>query len=111
METSISIEKTNVFTPVIPRMLVLFRIRGTAFRSTLTVLLCRDATLKYDYHLGWQPTGNGLSLSTLQLVKLLPVNGRQFDSTTLLVSYVREVLLTSQINSKVASVEIINEIK
>ncbi len=110
METSLSVKKTNVFVPLIPRMLVVFRLRGSTFKSTLTISMRRDATLEYQYHMSWQPTGNVLSLSTLQLAKTLPINGRLFYSTAELVSYLREILLTTQIDVKVAFVEIINEI-
>lgn len=68
-------------------------------KSTLSVLLKRDGTLRYVFYGSWQPEGTRFALSNMQMKESLPVfmNGRSVDEL--------DVTITSAICSGVEHID------
>lgn len=67
---------------------------GMGNKRTLGINLGKDDTLNYQLWGSWQPTGTSFSLSNMQLKEPLPINPRNFKSTTALCLKVWEIVKT-----------------
>ena len=76
-------------------------------KSTISVLLNSDDTLKYVFYESWQPSGTPLAISNLQLKKELPIFRKNLSIKKLSTG------ITSILNTGVDSIKqlIMNEKK
>jgi hypothetical protein len=79
--------------------------------ETLVVYLGEDNVIRYSLYGGWQDSGMGYAISSLQLKESLPMNPALFRNTEELRLRINAILRTVCGSHDVHSYEILNELK